>query len=52
MCEDNCTADVHIVDNIRYLRTFINREVFGLERGNGASPDPSEKEEPHAAANA
>lgn len=30
MCEVNCTADVHIADNVRFLRTYISKEVFKL----------------------
>jgi len=30
MCEANCTADVHIADNVRFLRGYISREVYGL----------------------
>ncbi|MCX8032661.1 MAG: 4Fe-4S dicluster domain-containing protein [Thermoleophilia bacterium] len=30
MCEVNCPAGVRIADNVRLLRGFINREVFGL----------------------
>jgi heterodisulfide reductase subunit C len=32
MCEENCPADVHIAENTRSLRTYINREVYGLAR--------------------
>ena len=30
MCEENCPQDVHIAENVRYLRTIINKEEFGL----------------------
>ena len=30
MCEANCTADVHIADNVRVLRGYINKNVFKL----------------------
>ena len=30
MCEANCTADVHIAENVRFLRTYISREVYKL----------------------
>ena len=33
MCEDNCLADVPIAENIRSLRNYINRDIFGLTRG-------------------
>jgi len=33
MCEDNCPADVPIAENIRSLRNYINRDIFGLTRG-------------------
>lgn len=33
MCEDNCPADVPIAGNIRFLRVYINRSVFGLSKG-------------------
>jgi heterodisulfide reductase subunit C2 len=32
MCEENCPAGVHIADNVRALRNYINREVYGLSR--------------------
>ena len=32
MCEDNCPAGVHIAENVRALRTYVNREVYGLSR--------------------
>ena len=32
MCEDNCPADVHIVENVRALRVYINRDIYGLLR--------------------
>jgi heterodisulfide reductase subunit C len=31
-CEQNCPAGVHITENIRFLRGYIDREVFGLDR--------------------
>ncbi len=31
MCEDNCPAEVRIAENVRALRTYINRNVYGLE---------------------
>ena len=30
MCEENCTADVHIAENVRFLRKYISKEVFKL----------------------
>ena len=30
MCEANCSADVHIAENVRYLRNIVNKEEFGL----------------------
>lgn len=30
MCEVNCPAGVHIAENVRSLRHYINRTVFGL----------------------
>jgi heterodisulfide reductase subunit C2 len=30
MCEANCPAGVHIAENVRTLRTYVNREVHGL----------------------
>jgi heterodisulfide reductase subunit C len=30
MCEEYCPADVHIAENMRYLRTYINKEEFKL----------------------
>jgi len=32
MCEQNCPAGVRIADNVRTLRGYINRNVFGLSR--------------------
>jgi len=32
MCEENCPADVTIAENVRTIRGYINREVFGLSR--------------------
>jgi heterodisulfide reductase subunit C len=32
MCEENCPADVHIAENVRTLRTYINRNIYGLSR--------------------
>ncbi len=30
MCEANCPAGIHIAENVRALRTVVNREVHGL----------------------
>jgi heterodisulfide reductase subunit C len=30
MCEENCPAGVHITENVRALRTYLNRELHGL----------------------
>jgi heterodisulfide reductase subunit C len=30
LCEQNCPAGVHIAENVRSLRTYLNREVHGL----------------------
>jgi heterodisulfide reductase subunit C2 len=30
MCETNCPAGVRIAENVRALRTYLNREVYGL----------------------
>jgi heterodisulfide reductase subunit C len=32
MCEENCPAGVHIAENVRYLRNYINRNVYRLTR--------------------
>ena len=32
LCEDNCPAGVPIAENIRSLRTYTNKEVYGLSR--------------------
>jgi heterodisulfide reductase subunit C2 len=32
MCEENCPAGVRIAEDVRSLRTYINREVYGLSR--------------------
>lgn len=29
-CEENCPAGVHITENVRLLRGYLNRTVFGL----------------------
>jgi heterodisulfide reductase subunit C2 len=30
LCEANCPAGIHIAENVRTLRTVVNREVHGL----------------------
>jgi heterodisulfide reductase subunit C len=30
MCEEYCPADVHIAENIRFLRHYINKSVFNI----------------------
>jgi heterodisulfide reductase subunit C len=30
MCEESCPAGVHITENVRTLRRYLNRSVFGL----------------------
>ena len=30
MCEQNCPEQVHIAENVRTLRRYINQRVFGL----------------------
>jgi heterodisulfide reductase subunit C2 len=32
MCEENCPAGVHIAENVRSLRKYINQNVYGLKR--------------------
>jgi len=32
MCEQNCPAKVNITENVRTLRKYINRKVFGFSR--------------------
>jgi heterodisulfide reductase subunit C len=32
MCQENCPADVHIAENVRALRVYINRNIYGLTR--------------------
>lgn len=32
MCEENCPADVAIAENVRFLRNYINREIYRLVR--------------------
>jgi Fe-S oxidoreductase len=32
MCETECRAGVHIAENIRALRTYINRDVHRITR--------------------
>jgi heterodisulfide reductase subunit C len=33
MCEVDCKAGVHIAENIRALRTYINRDIHRITRG-------------------
>ncbi len=35
LCEENCTSDVHITANMRFLRGYIDQEVFGFDAGRG-----------------
>ncbi len=30
MCEENCPGDVHIVENVRTLRNYINKTVHNV----------------------
>lgn len=30
MCEANCPAGIHIAENVRTLRTYVNRELYAL----------------------
>jgi heterodisulfide reductase subunit C len=30
MCEEYCPSEVHIAENMRYLRKYINEEIFEL----------------------
>jgi len=30
MCEENCTGDVHISENVLFLRQYFTKEVFKL----------------------
>ena len=30
MCEEHCPADVHIAENMRYLRKYVNKKEFKL----------------------
>ena len=30
LCEANCPAGIHIAENVRTLRTVVNRELYGL----------------------
>ena len=32
MCQENCPADVYIAENVRALRVYINRNIYGLSR--------------------
>jgi heterodisulfide reductase subunit C2 len=32
MCEDNCPAGVPIAENVRALRSYVNKNVYGLTR--------------------
>jgi heterodisulfide reductase subunit C len=35
MCEENCPAGIHISENVRALRTYVGREVYGLATEGG-----------------
>jgi heterodisulfide reductase subunit C len=30
LCEENCPRDVAIAENVRFLRSYVNRKVYGL----------------------
>jgi heterodisulfide reductase subunit C len=30
LCEANCPADVHVAENVRILRGYINRKIYKL----------------------
>jgi len=30
LCEENCPAGVHIAENVRSLRSYLNHKVYGL----------------------
>ena len=32
MCEQNCPAGVEIAENMRILRNYINRKIYGISR--------------------
>ncbi len=32
MCEENCPSGVHIAENVRSLRDYINRNVYQIDR--------------------
>jgi heterodisulfide reductase subunit C len=57
LCEENCMSGVHIVENMRFLRGYIDDEVFGLDAGRdsaaGRKPAAGEdKEGSHAPSHA
>ncbi|MGD8896739.1 MAG: 4Fe-4S dicluster domain-containing protein [Acidobacteriota bacterium] len=60
LCEENCPREVHIAENVRFLRNYVNRKVHGLakevryapaDRTRSGRPgrQPGEKEERPAA---
>jgi heterodisulfide reductase subunit C len=49
-CEQNCPAQVHITENVRVLRGYIDREVFGLDRRHRPARGRFGREEQHAPA--
>ncbi|MBN2113064.1 MAG: 4Fe-4S dicluster domain-containing protein [Acidimicrobiia bacterium] len=49
-CEQNCPAGVHIAENVRSLRGYLDREVFGLDRRYRVGASRPTKEGQHAAA--
>jgi heterodisulfide reductase subunit C len=32
LCEQNCPRGVHIAEDVRYLRNYINRRVYKIAR--------------------
>lgn len=32
MCEASCPCEVHITENVRQLRSYINRNIYGIQR--------------------
>jgi heterodisulfide reductase subunit C len=33
LCEENCPRDVGIAENVRFLRNYVNRNVYRLSAG-------------------
>ena len=46
MCEESCPAGVHIAENVRSLRHYLNRRVFGIGEASMALADRRRDRDP------